>query len=492
MSDMSGMSDMSMEETTTQAPLTTSKTGTTDMTDTTATSNYPATGDLAPHPTGADNEVLLTGVLIYGEGEPTDVLIRDGVIAEIGADLSGKLSDGGETIDLNGQVLLPGLVDMHVHLREPGREDTETIATGSAAAAQGGFTAVFTMANTAPVMDNPSIAETVWFKGQHTNLCDVHPVGSISKGLRGEELTEFGMMADSDAKVRMFSDDGKCVADPRLMRRAIEYSKGMDVLLAQHCEEPRLTETAVAHEGDTAARLGLSGWPRVAEESIVARDAIMARDYGGRLHICHASTEGTVSLLKWAKEQNIPLSAEVTPHHLLLTDERLETYDGVNRVNPPLREQRDVDALRQALIDGIIDCVATDHAPHGSEEKCCEFDKARPGMLGLETSLALIAQIFVLNGDQDWRFVARVMSERPAEIVKLPGHGRPIAVGEPANLCAVDTNAQWIARGEEMASKSRNTPYEGMDMPVKVTTTLLRGKVTCRDGQAQTSTTAGA
>ena len=446
------------------------------------TSEYPATGELAGHPTGAENAVLLRGVLLYGEGEKQDVLIRDGVIAEIGADLAGSAPQGAEVLDLDGQVLLPGLVDMHVHLREPGREDTETIATGSAAAAQGGFTAVFTMANTAPVTDNPAIAEMVWFKGQNTNLCDVHPVGSISKGLEGKELTEFGMMADSDAKVRMFSDDGKCVDDPRLMRRAIEYSKGMDVLLAQHCEEPRLTEGAVAHEGETAARLGLGGWPRVAEESIVARDAIMARDYGGRLHICHASTEGTVELLRWAKAQDIPLTAEVTPHHLLLTDARLETYDGVNRVNPPLREQRDVEALRAALIDGTVDCVATDHAPHGSEDKCCEFDQARPGMLGIETSLALIAKIFVINGDEDWRFVAKVMSERPAEITKLPGHGRPIAVGEPANLCAVDVNKKWTAHGKDMASKADNTPYEGMEMPVKVTTTLLRGKVTCKNG----------
>lgn len=457
---------------------------TSDKGTSTMTSDYPATGELASHPTGADNAVLLRGVLIYGEGEKQDVLVQDGVIAEIGSDLSAKAPEGAEVLDLDGQVLLPGLVDMHVHLREPGREDTETIATGSAAAAQGGFTAVFTMANTAPVTDNPAIAEMVWYKGQNTNLCDVHPVGSISKGLEGKELTEFGMMADSDARVRMFSDDGKCVDDPRLMRRAIEYSKGMDVLLAQHCEEPRLTIGAVAHEGETAARLGLGGWPRVAEESIVARDAIMARDYGGRLHICHASTEGTVDLLRWAKAQDIPLTAEVTPHHLLLTDERLETYDGVNRVNPPLREQRDVEALRAALIDGTVDCVATDHAPHGSEDKCCEFDQARPGMLGIETSLALIAKIFVIDGDQDWRFVAKVMSERPAEITKLPGHGRPIAVGEPANLCAVDVNQSWVARGQDMASKANNTPYEGMDMPVKVSTTLLRGKVTCRNGSS--------
>ncbi|MDN8578390.1 dihydroorotase [Corynebacterium bovis] len=448
-----------------------------------ATDQYPPTGRLAP---AASGEVLLSGVLVYGEGEPTDVLVRDGVIASMTPTADGRpegLSADADILGLDGQVLLPGLVDMHVHLREPGREDTETIATGSAAAARGGFTAVFTMANTSPVTDNPSIAEAVWHKGQATNLCDVHPVGSISRDLAGGELTEFGMMAESDAKVRMFSDDGKCVHDPLLMRRAIEYARGLDVLLAQHCEEPRLTEGAVAHEGPTAARLGLRGWPRVAEESIFVRDAIMARDYGGRLHICHASTEGTVELLRWARAQGIPVTAEVTPHHLILTDDRLETYDGVNRVNPPLREDRDVAALRQALVDGVVDCVATDHAPHGSEEKCCEFDRARPGMLGLETSLALIARIFVLDGDRDWRFVTRVMSERPAEITRLPGHGRPLAVGEPANLCVVDTGRTWTARGAELASKARNTPYEGMDMPVKVSTTLLRGRVTCRDGE---------
>jgi dihydroorotase len=393
--------------------------------------DYPVTGTLhAP----AEGEVLLRGVLLYGDGDPSDVLVRDGVIAEIGA--AGTLTaDAAEVLDLDGQVLLPGLVDMHVHLREPGREDTETIASGSAAAARGGFTAVFTMANTQPVTDNPAVAEMVWLKGQQTNLCDVHPVGSISAGLKGAELTEFGMMAASEAKVRMFSDDGKCVA----------------------------------------------------EESIVIRDALLARDYGGRVHICHASTEGTVELLRWAKDHDIPLTAEVTPHHLVLTDGKLESYDGNFRVNPPLREERDTLALRAALLDGTIDCVATDHAPHGSEEKCCEFDHARPGMLGLETSLALVARTFAgADGTVDWRFVAKVMSERPAQITKLPGHGRPLAVGEPANLCVVDTRRTWTAHGADLASKASNTPYEGEEMPVKVSTTLLRGRVTCRDGEAVT------
>lgn len=441
-------------------------------------SDYPETGVLAPAESGT---LLITNVRVYGEGDPTNVLVLDGVIQALDA---ADSTEHDRAVDGNGGVLLPGLVDMHVHLREPGREDTETIATGSAAAAKGGFTAVFTMANTSPVMDQPLIAEGVWFKGQNVGLCDIHPVGSITKGLEGKELTEFGMMARSEARVRVFSDDGKCVDDPQVMRRALEYAKGMDVLIAQHCEDHRMTEGASAHEGENAARLGLRGWPRVAEESIVIRDAILARDYGNRVHICHASTEGTIELVRWAKAQGIPITAEVTPHHLILTDERLATYDGVNRVNPPLREERDTIALREALLDGTVDVVATDHAPHGSEDKCCEFENAKPGMLGLETSLSIIADIFVASGLADWRFVAKVMSERPAEITRLPGHGRPIAVGEPANLTIVDPGQTWTAHGEEFASKASNTPFEGMEFSAKVTHTVLRGRVTCENGAA--------
>lgn len=441
--------------------------------------SWPETGTQAPPARGS---ILLTGVRPYGEGDPTSVLITDGIIAEIAPTIDAP--EDARVLDLSGQVLLPGFVDIHVHLREPGREDTETLLTGSQAAARGGFTAVFTMPNTKPVMDDPSIVESVWYKGQNIGLCDIHPVGAITKQREGKELAELGMMRDSQARVRMFSDDGTCVNDPEVMRRAVEYAKGLDVLLAQHCEDARLTQGAVAHEGTIAAELGLRGWPRVAEESIVARDSIMTRDYGGRVHICHASTEGTVSLVKWAKEQGLPVTAEVTPHHLILTDERLRTYDGVNKVNPPLREERDVLALRDALRDRIIDCVATDHAPHGSEEKCCEFDHARPGMLGLETSLSIISQLFVETGLEDWRFVATVMSERPAEIVRLPGQGRPIAVGEPANLTAIDPDHRWIASGKDLASKADNTPYEGMEFRAKVTTTILRGHITCLDGEA--------
>ena len=417
--------------------------------------------------------VALTNVRPYGEST-ANVLIEGGRIVAVGEDVDTSVAD--EVVDGHGWVLLPGLVDMHVHLREPGREDTETIATGSDAAAKGGFTAVFTMANTRPVIDQPFLAEAVWNKGQSYGKCDVYPVGSITQGLEGKQLTEIGLMSQSH--VRMFSDDGKCVNDPQIMRRAIEYAKAYDVLLAQHAEDHRLTDDASAHEGPMAAKLGLRGWPRVAEESVVARDMIMTRDYGGRLHVCHASTEGTVELLRLAKTHSSNVTAEVTPHHLLLTDEKLETFNGNFRVNPPLREHRDTIALRDALLDGTIDVVATDHAPHGSEEKCVEFEHAKPGMLGLETSLAIVARVFVEAELADWRFVAKVMSERPAEILRLEDQGRPIAAGEPANLTLVDPDAPWTVEPEELASKASNTPYEGMQFRAQVKMTMLRGAVT--------------
>lgn len=425
--------------------------------------------------------LLLRGVRPYGEGDPVDVLVRDGRIDRIAPSIEAPADV--EVVDGEGNVLLPGLVDIHTHLREPGREDTETIATGSAAAARGGFTAVFAMANTQPVADNAAITDMVWLKGQEIGLCDVHPVGAITVGLEGRQLSEMGVMAESVGRVRLFSDDGVCVADPMVMRRALEYASGLGVVIAQHAEEPRLTVGAVAHEGPTAARLGLRGWPRAAEESIVARDALLARDAGTRVHICHASTAGTVELLKWAREQGISITAEVTPHHLLLDDSRLETYDGVNRVNPPLRERADAEALQQALIDGVVDCVATDHAPHASQEKCCEFANARPGMLGLETSLAIIHDIFVATGRMDWRRVAEVMSENPARIVGLGDQGRPVAQGEPANLTLIDPEHTWEVVPEELASNSRNTPYAGMTFGAKPRLTMLRGRITARDGE---------
>ncbi|KCO35612.1 dihydroorotase PyrC [Mycobacterium tuberculosis BTB11-214] len=425
--------------------------------------------------------VLIRGVRPYGEGERFDVLVDDGQIAQIGPDLA--IPDTADVIDATGHVLLPGFVDLHTHLREPGREYAEDIETGSAAAALGGYTAVFAMANTNPVADSPVVTDHVWHRGQQVGLVDVHPVGAVTVGLAGAELTEMGMMNAGAAQVRMFSDDGVCVHDPLIMRRALEYATGLGVLIAQHAEEPRLTVGAVAHEGPMAARLGLAGWPRAAEESIVARDALLARDAGARVHICHASAAGTVEILKWAKDQGISITAEVTPHHLLLDDARLASYDGVNRVNPPLREASDAVALRQALADGIIDCVATDHAPHAEHEKCVEFAAARPGMLGLQTALSVVVQTMVAPGLLSWRDIARVMSENPACIARLPDQGRPLEVGEPANLTVVDPDATWTVTGADLASRSANTPFESMSLPATVTATLLRGKVTARDGK---------
>ena len=431
--------------------------------------------------------VLIRSVRAYGEGDAVDVLVADGQIHAIGADLArdGRSEKGWDVIDAQGQILLPGFVDLHTHLREPGREYAEDIESGSAAAALGGYTAVFAMANTDPVADSAVVTDHVWHRGQQVGLVDVHPVGGVTIGLEGKQLTEMGLMSAGVGQVKMFSDDGLCVDDPLVMRRALEYATGLGVLIAQHAEEPRLTVGAVAHEGPNAAKLGLAGWPRTAEESIVVRDALLARDAGARVHICHASTAGTVELLRWAKEQGISITAEVTPHHLMLDDTRLYSYDGRNRVNPPLREASDAVALRQALADGVVDCVATDHAPHAEHEKCCEFSNARPGMLGLQTALSVVVETMVAPGLLTWRDVARVMSESPARIVGLSDQGRPLEVGEPANLTVVDPNVTWTVTGPALASRSDNTPYEDMALPAVVTATMLRGKVTTRDGKVR-------
>ncbi|MGP4020011.1 dihydroorotase [Saccharopolyspora sp. 5N708] len=435
------------------------------------------------------SRVLLKDVRPYGADEPVDVLVDGTVIAEIGAGLD---VDADEIVRAGGAVLLPGLVDLHTHLREPGREDAETIETGSMAAALGGYTAVFAMANTDPVADNAVIVEHVWRRGREVGLVDVHPVGAVTVGLGGEKLAELGTMRRSVAEVRVFSDDGNCVHDPLIMRHALEYTKSFGGVVAQHAEEPRLTVGAQAHEGANAARLGLAGWPAPAEETIVARDCLLAGHTGGTLHICHVSTEGTAEILRWWKSRKRAdggqvgtVSAEVAPHHLLLTDDRLDTYDPVNKVNPPLRTDADVLALRRALADGTVDCVATDHAPHAAQDKDCEWAAARPGMLGLQTALGIVVQTMVRPGLLDWRGVARVMSERPAEIAGLTDQGRPVEVGEPANLVLVDPDAEWTVRGAELASLGENSPFEGMRLPGRVVATLLRGRLTAHEGKVR-------
>ncbi|WP_346623297.1 dihydroorotase [Blastococcus montanus] len=424
---------------------------------------------------------LVKGAKPYG-GEAADILIKDGRIAAIGDSLPVT---GAEVIEADGLIALPGLVDLHTHLREPGREDAETVETGSRAAALGGFTAVHAMANTDPVADTAGVVEQVWRLGQEAGLVDVVPVGAVTVGLAGERLAELGAMADSAARVRVFSDDGHCVADPALMRRALEYVKAFDGVVAQHAEEPRLTVGAQMHEGDRSARLGLTGWPAAAEEAIIARDVLLAEHVGARLHVCHVSTAGSVEILRWAKSRGVRVTAEVTPHHLLLTDACAESYDPVFKVNPPLRTDADVEALRAGLADGTIDAVGTDHAPHAVEDKESEWAQARPGMLGLEQALSVVIETMVEPGRLDWAGVADRMSVRPAAIGRLGEHGRPITAGEPANLVLVDPTARATVDPAALASRSRNSPYAGRELPGRVVATFLRGVPTVLDGKAQ-------
>lgn len=410
-------------------------------------------------------------------GDVVDVRIEDGVIAEIGVGLQDA-----EMVEGGGAILLPGLVDLHTHLREPGREDAETVASGTRAAAAGGFTAVHAMANTDPVADTAGVVEQVWRLGQEAGHADVRPVGAVTLGLAGERLAELGAMADSAARVRVFSDDGHCVSDALLMRRALEYVKAFDGVIAQHAQEPRLTESAQMHEGELSGQLGLRGWPAVAEEAIIARDVLLADHVGSRLHICHVSTAGSVEILRWAKSRGIAVTAEVTPHHLLLTDQTATTYDPIYKVNPPLRSQSDVAAVREALAEGIIDIVATDHAPHAMEDKECEWAAASFGMLGLQTALPVVNETMVRTGMLDWTEVAARMSAVPAEIGRVADHGRPIEVGEPANLTLFDPDFEWVVEAADMVSRSRNTPYAGMVLHGRVLGTWLRGRATLLDG----------
>jgi len=427
---------------------------------------------------------LIRNAHILG-GDAADLVLRDGLIAEI-ASPGGTAIDGASqdvvTIDATGLVALPGLVDLHTHLREPGREDAETVESGSRAAAAGGFTAVFAMANTSPVADTAGTVEQVWRLGREAGFVDVQPVGAVTMGLGGQQLAELGAMATSAASVRVFSDDGKCVHDAVIMRRALEYVKAFDGVIAQHAQEPRLTEDAQMNEGVLSGILGLRGWPAVAEEAIIARDVLLAEHVGSRLHICHVSTSGSVELIRWAKSRGINVTAEVTPHHLLLTEQLVTSYDPVFKVNPPLRSDSDVEALRAGLADGTIDAVATDHAPHTSEDKDCEWGAAAMGMIGLETAVGVVAAAMVETGLLDWAGVADRMSFRPARIGRLEGHGRPIEVGEPANLVLIDPHAARKVDREMLQSKSSNTPYAGRTLPASVVATFLRGRATLLGG----------
>ena len=405
-------------------------------------------------------------------GTKSDIAIKDGLISAIGTSLDAS---GSEIFDITNCVVLPGLVDLHTHLREPGREDAETVLSGSRAAVKGGFTAISAMANTSPVADTAGVVEQVFRLGQEAGLCDVFPVGAVTQGLEGEKLSEMGAMANSIAKVRVFSDDGHCVSDPLVMRRALEYVKQFGGVIAQHAQEPRLTVGAQMNEGIVSAKLGLKGWPAIAEESIIARDVLIAEHVSSRLHICHVTTAGGVEIIRWAKARGIDVTAEVTPHHLLLTDDLASSYDPIYKVNPPLRTHKDVMALREALAEGIIDIVATDHAPHPAETKECEWQEASFGMLGLETAISIVMHTMVDTGLMNWEQVSDRLSIAPARIGGYGDHGQEIAVGKSAHLSVINPTASWRVDRDLVASRSRNTPFHGMEFPGVVTHTFFKG-----------------
>jgi len=410
----------------------------------------------------------------FADGTIGNVTVEDGVVTAIGSQVEG------ENIDCKGLILLPGFVDLHTHLRQPGFEQSETVETGSMAAALGGYTAVHPMANTFPVADNAGVVEQVQRLGDEVGLVEVQPIGAVTVGLEGEQLAELGTMHHSKAKVTIFSDDGKCVSDPLVMRRALTYVKAFDGVIAQHAQEPRLTQNAQMNEGSVSAELGLAGWPAVAEESIIARDIMLAELTDSRLHVCHVSTAGSVEQIRLGKARGVKVTAEVTPHHLLLTDELARSYNPVYKVNPPLRTNRDVDALRAALIDGTIDVIGTDHAPHPDELKNCEWSAAAFGMLGLETAASIAQLVLIESGLSNWSRLAEVLSVKPAQISGLESQGQKIVVGAKANLTVIDPRQKrTIVDGG--ASKSNNQPFVGMELPGQVVHTIFRGVFTVRD-----------
>ena len=428
----------------------------------------------------SNSNFLLTG-LTLPDGTTSDIQIANGVITAIGKSLPKNSAD--EVIDFKGSVVLPGLVDLHTHLREPGKEDAETVLSGSMAAAKGGFVAISAMANTSPVADTAGVVEQVYALGQSAGFVDVFPIGAVTQGLNGETLAEIGAMADSNARVRVFSDDGNCVHDPLVMRRALEYVKKFNGVIAQHAQEPALTIGSQMNEGINSSRLGLKGWPAVAEEAIIARDVLLADHVQSRLHICHLTTAGGVDIIRWAKARGINVTAEVTPHHLLLTDDYADSYDPIFKVNPPLRTQRDVEALREGLADGTIDIVATDHAPHPAEAKECEWQEAAFGMLGLESALSIVNQTMVQTGLLNWEGVADRMSRAPSRIAGYENHGGKIEVGALAHLTVINPTQTYRVDRDLVASRSRNTPFHGMELSGVIQGTFFRGIPTYLAGQ---------
>ncbi len=444
------------------------------------TGSGPAGAGRATGSLDAVRRTLISGADLLGQGR-ADLLLEDGRIAEVGR-ISAPAD--AEVIAADGLIALPGLVDLHTHLREPGREDAETIASGSATAAAGGFTAVFAMANTDPVTDTAEAAEWIYDRGRACGLVDVQPIGAVTRGLGGHELADLGLMARSRAKVRVFSDDGLCVHDARVMRRALDYVKAFDGVISQHSQDIDLAgPRACCHESELSGRLGLPGWPGVAEDVIVARDVQLARHTGGRVHVAHVSTAQSLDIIRWAKSRGIPVTAEATPHHLMLTTDLLSGYDPTFKVNPPLRPDEDIQAVQEALADGTVDIVATDHAPHARHDKQHAFEIAANGMIGLEVALSVVSELMVRTGRMTWADVARVMSFAPARIGGLAEHGRALEAGEPANVTLVDPERVVTVDREESRSLSRNNPWHGRTLRGAVHSTYLRGVSTFRNGR---------
>ena len=409
------------------------------------------------------------------KGVISDVVIENGLISA-----SASKSISHEEVDCSGLTVFPGFVDLHTHLREPGFEQSETILSGSRSAAAGGFTAIHAMANTFPVADTAGVVEQVAGLGKDAGYVFVQPIGAVTVGLKGEQLAELGAMAQSKARVRIFSDDGNCVHDPALMRRALEYVKAFDGVIAQRAQEPRLTVNAQMNEGPLASRLGLAGWPGVAEEAIIARDIMLTELTGSRLHICHVSTAGSVELIRQAKHRGTKVTAEVTPHHLLLTEEYAKDYDPLYKVNPPLRTQADVEALREGLIDGTIDVVATDHAPHPKEAKDSDWASAAFGMVGLETAYAIAQQVLIDSGRSNLERLAEVMSYNACKISGIDHQARYLEPGSVANLALVDASMKWKPLPKTQ-SMSENNPYSGLEMTGRVRHTIYSGEFSYRD-----------
>lgn len=411
-----------------------------------------------------------------------DVLVENGQVAHAGATLGDVRRDGGlEVIDCAGLMVAPGFIDVHCHLREPGREDVETIATGARAAAAGGFTAVCAMPNTDPVTDNQAAVGFIVRQAQRAQSARVYPIGAISVGQKGEALAEFGEMVGAGAVA--VSDDGRPVASAQLMRTALEYARTFGIAVADHCEEPTLAKGGAMNEGIVSARLGLKGIPSEAEEIMAIRDILLARRTGGHVHLCHMSTRGSVELIRWGKERGIRVTAEVCPHHLSLTEEAVEGYDTNAKMNPPLRTADDVAALQEAVRDGTIDLVATDHAPHHYDEKEREFSDAPNGIVGLETALAVVATHLVVPGILGWTTLVERMSTTPARVFGLAGG--TLRRGSVADITVFDPAVDWTVDPARFMSKGRNSPYRGKRLTGRARCTVVDGRVVYRDGDGR-------